>query len=69
MPDNQDEIRRLAEKMAKMIVGDISSPGNPNPVQRLALQLLALASPPEPEKPKRHPGIDAAGIIIEQEAA
>lgn len=59
MPDNRDEIVRLAEKMAKMIVGDISSPGNPNPVQRLALQLVALISPPEPEKPKRHPVINA----------
>lgn len=50
MNDNRDkEIVALAEKMAKMIVGDISSPGNPNPVQRLALQLLALISPPKPK--------------------
>lgn len=61
MPDNRDEIVRLAVELANMVRTD-GLTGN-----EVARRILALTSPPEPEKPKRWPGIDAEPSTVHDE--
>lgn len=58
MTDNRDkEIVRLAVELATDVAGEAKVRHDDKVAK--AKRLLALASPPEPEKPKRFPGIDA----------
>lgn len=58
MTDKRDEIVALAVEWAEDVLNE-DGPLRYDSDQRRARGILALASPPEPEKPERFPGIDA----------
>lgn len=66
MPDNRNEIVRLAVEWAEDVLSE-DGPLRYDSDQRRARGILALASPPEPPKPKRHPGIDAEPSTVHDE--
>lgn len=62
MTDNRDEIVALAVEWAEDVLNE-DGPLRYDSDQRRARGILAIASPPEPPKPKRFPGIDADPTI------